>query len=141
MGGRKSKGYTLKYGLWRCSPGSWYLSWLWVLWLPWLWKLWMLCSICCHIGPLVESEYLSAYTSAILQRLLLGCEISQTPCGPAFFTRVPTRSARLIFYLKRKKMKKSWCFPVLKNPPSVRNGVVCSRHLLFIFVFKMGKIK
>ena len=43
--------------------------------------------------------------------------------------------------LKEKKEGKSLYFPVLKNPTSVRNSVVWSRHLLFIFVFKMGKIK
>ena len=50
-----------------------------------------------------------------------------------------TGPARLAF--KRKERRKSLCFPVLKNPPSVRNGVVWSHHLLFIFAFKMEKIK
>ena len=50
-----------------------------------------------------------------------------------------TGPAQLAF--KRKERMKKLSFPVLKNPPSVRNGVVWSRHLLFIFVFKMGKIK
>ena len=43
-------------------------------------------------------------------------------CGPAFFTCVPTRSARLAFYCEKLILKKSW-----------------SRHL-FYFYFK-GKIK
>ena len=47
--------------------------------------------------------------------------------------------ARLAF--KRKEIRKILCFLVLKNPPPVRNDVVWSLQLLFIFVFKMGKIK
>ena len=50
-----------------------------------------------------------------------------------------TGSTRLAF--KRKERMKKLSFPFLKNPPSVRNSVVWSRHLLFIFIFKMGKIK
>ena len=50
-----------------------------------------------------------------------------------------TGPARLTF--KRKERKKKLCFLVLKNLPPVRNGVVWIRHLLFIFIFKMGKIK
>ena len=50
-----------------------------------------------------------------------------------------TRPVRLAF--NRKERKKKLCFPVLKNPPPVRNVVVWSRHLLFIFIFKIGKIK
>ena len=43
--------------------------------------------------------------------------------------------------LKEKKERKILCSPVLKNPSPARNGVVWSRHLLFIFIFKIGKIK
>ena len=50
-----------------------------------------------------------------------------------------TGQTRLAFKRKERN-EKVWGFPVLKNPP-LRNGVVWSRHLLFIFVFKMGKIK
>ena len=48
----------------------------------------------------------------------------------------PTRLA----FKRKERNEKSWCFPVLKNPSLVRNGVVWSRHLLFIFFFKWGKL-
>ena len=62
----------------------------------------------------------------------------ETAAGVWTLTR-PTRPARLAF--KRKERMKKLSFPVLKNPPPVRNGVVWSLHLLFIFIFKMRKIK
>ena len=40
-----------------------------------------------------------------------------------------------------KEKKEKLCSQVLKNPPPVRNSVIWSRHLLFIFVFTMEKIK
>ena len=58
---KRGNGYTLRYMTWRCSPGSWYCSWLW---LPWL-----LNSICCHIVPFVESKDLSANTFALQLRI------------------------------------------------------------------------
>ena len=59
----------------------------------------------------------------------------RTKCGPAFFTCVPTRSVSLAFYLKRKKMKKSWCFPVLKNPPPGEERCCLESPLTFYFCF------
>ena len=58
------------------------------------------------------------------------------PCGPS-----PDPPDWRDSLLKEKKERKSLCFLVLKNPPLVRNGVVWSHHLLFIFIFKMAKIK
>ena len=93
VGGRKSKGYTLRYGLWRCSLGSWYLSWLWVLWFaPW-WteengrRFARLKSHFCNPfhreGPEAAKWFRSKV--AISQRLLLGYEISQTLVFPLFY--------------------------------------------------------
>ena len=50
-----------------------------------------------------------------------------------------TGLARLAFKMKRKNEKVE--FSSFEKPALVRNGVVWSRHLLFIFIFKMGKIK
>ena len=55
-------------------------------------------------------------------------------CGPS---PDPRRPVQLAF--KRKEKKEKLGFRVLKNPSLVRNGVVWSCHLLFIF--KWGKFK
>ena len=55
-------------------------------------------------------------------------------CGPS-----PDPPDRRDSLLEEKKERKSLCFPVLKNPPPVRNGVVWSGHLLFIFIFLKGE--
>ena len=58
-------------------------------------------------------------------------------CGPS--PDPPNRRDSLL--KEKKRNEKVGIFQVLKNPPPMRNGVVWSRHLLFIFVLKMGKIK